>query len=318
MLEAAGLEEALLASADLRVEREQNMRLWQCVQTQLGDEGMGLKLAQGVSTAALGMVGFAAQACATLGEAMRLLVELYPLITEQGGVTLQEVGPTTVSLRSLTLPGSERWPPSMAEAIIATQVRLGQQWLAEPYALVAVHFQHPKPADTRLHEKLFPCPVYFGQPHNELVVRRDFLEVPLMRPEPALREYLTSMARMKLVGRAPSSSVVEDVRQVLDEVLKDSVAGVNIEQVARRLFTSGRSLQRHLQRQGYTFQELVDQVRYRQALELLRRPGVTVSQVSDTLGFSEPRAFRRALRRWMQQANGPRGPVLLPEGAAGG
>jgi AraC-like DNA-binding protein len=48
-------------------------------------------------------------------------------------------------------------------------------------------------------------------------------------------------------------------------------------------------------------QELVDQARHRWAMELLQRPGITMGQVSSELGFSDPRAFRRALKRWMQK-----------------
>jgi AraC-like DNA-binding protein len=299
LLEAAGLDESLLASPDFRVERRQDFRLWKSVEAGLQDEALGLRLSRSVTTCCMGLVGFAMRACSTLGEAFEVFVELYPLIRDWGRAEVREER-SQVSLHSIASMSHDRWSRSAAEAAIGCKVVLGEQWLGRRYPLRAVHFQHARPADLHLYEQLFPCPVYFDQPRNELVLDREALETPLLQPEPALREYLVSMARVRL-GALSKVSTVREVQDALEECLRQDHNAPKIEQVARRLCTSARSLQRNLQQQNLTFQQLVDQARHRRAMELLQSPGMTMNQVSEALGFSDARAFRRALKRWMQK-----------------
>jgi len=58
-----------------------------------------------------------------------------------------------------------------------------------------------------------------------------------------------------------------------------------------------RSLQRRLRDDGTSYRELVDTVRHLRAIDLMQR-GLPISDVAESLGFSEARAFRRAFRRW--------------------
>jgi AraC-like DNA-binding protein len=58
-----------------------------------------------------------------------------------------------------------------------------------------------------------------------------------------------------------------------------------------------RSLQRRLREGGTSYRELVDTIRHQRAIDLMRR-GLSIGVVAEHLGFSEPRAFRRAFRRW--------------------
>ena len=75
-----------------------------------------------------------------------------------------------------------------------------------------------------------------------------------------------------------------------------------IEQTASRLDTSVRSLQRRLHDLGYTYSEIVEEVRCGQACRLLRDANVTVSKAAALLGYRDPSSFSRAFVRWMHMA----------------
>jgi AraC-like DNA-binding protein len=47
---------------------------------------------------------------------------------------------------------------------------------------------------------------------------------------------------------------------------------------------------------------LLDGLRHRLALQLIREGGLSVKQASWRLGFSEPAAFSRAFKRWTGSA----------------
>jgi AraC-like DNA-binding protein len=72
----------------------------------------------------------------------------------------------------------------------------------------------------------------------------------------------------------------------------------SVDDVARELAVSARTLQRRLERAGTTFGEVCDTTRRAAALEHLRNPDVAIKEAAFLLGFSEPSTFYRAFRRW--------------------
>ena len=68
--------------------------------------------------------------------------------------------------------------------------------------------------------------------------------------------------------------------------------------VAERLGCSERGLQRRLQRSGVSFAALVEQARSQLAARLLADTALSMTDISERLGYSEQSAFSRAFRRW--------------------
>ena len=58
-----------------------------------------------------------------------------------------------------------------------------------------------------------------------------------------------------------------------------------------------RSLQRQLKSEGTHYAELLDEVRFRSAVEGLRA-GKNLEDLSERLGFADRRSFTRAFKRW--------------------
>jgi len=72
----------------------------------------------------------------------------------------------------------------------------------------------------------------------------------------------------------------------------------DLESVASCLFMSGRTLKRKLEQRGTSFQQLLDEVRYRHARRLLENPELDIQQIAAALGYQDPPSFTRAFRRW--------------------
>ena len=95
---------------------------------------------------------------------------------------------------------------------------------------------------------------------------------------------------------APSALRSEIERRI--EPLLASGDGVRIEQMARELGLGRQTLYRRLKAEGTTFEALLDGVRRRVALRLIRNEGLSVKEAAYRLGFSDPAAFSRAFKRW--------------------
>lgn len=61
---------------------------------------------------------------------------------------------------------------------------------------------------------------------------------------------------------------------------------------------SRRSLQRHLEQAGTSYQELLDDVRRQSARRLLKNTDLDAGEIAFLLGFQEVNSFTRAFRAW--------------------
>jgi AraC-like DNA-binding protein len=68
--------------------------------------------------------------------------------------------------------------------------------------------------------------------------------------------------------------------------------------IARALNLSVRSLQRRLGDEHTTFKQLLDDTRRELALQYIRDPSVTITEMTYLLGYAEPANFSRAFKRW--------------------
>ena len=73
---------------------------------------------------------------------------------------------------------------------------------------------------------------------------------------------------------------------------------IRIERVARALGCSRQTLYRRLKAEGQTFAQVLDELRRRRALQLVRDAALPVKEIAWRLGFSDPAAFSRAFKRW--------------------
>jgi AraC-like DNA-binding protein len=84
------------------------------------------------------------------------------------------------------------------------------------------------------------------------------------------------------------------VRAALPDLMR--AQRCSVDDVARALAMSRRSLERALADEGTSASALLDEQRKELALAWL--PELSVNEVADRLGYSDVRAFARAFKRW--------------------
>jgi AraC-like DNA-binding protein len=109
-----------------------------------------------------------------------------------------------------------------------------------------------------------------------------------------------SRARAAAPPAARETGFRREVERHLEPLLP--AGAVRMEQVARAMGCSRQTLYRRLKAEGITFEALLDDLRRRLALRLVREPGLSVKAIAYRLGFSEPAAFSRAFKRWTGRA----------------
>ena len=124
---------------------------------------------------------------------------------------------------------------------------------------------------------------------------------PLRRPN-SFVAFLGDVANaFERRARPPKQSFRAEVERRLEPLLPSGDVG--IDRVAGELGCSRQTLYRRLKAENVTFEQVLDQLRHRLALELLSQ-GHSIKQVSYRLGFSDPAAFSRAFKRWTGSSPG--------------
>jgi AraC-like DNA-binding protein len=156
-------------------------------------------------------------------------------------------------------------------------------------------FAH-EPEDAVEYAEALGCPVRVRSSWNGWALSRAAMAFPLKRRDPALHRWLERQAA-DILSRLPADGDVRDeVRSVLSSQLM--VGDLRIDEAARRLATTPRTLQRRLARAGTSFEALCDDARKQAARSYVTDTTLTIAEVAYLLGYSETTAFHRAFRRW--------------------
>jgi AraC-like DNA-binding protein len=92
------------------------------------------------------------------------------------------------------------------------------------------------------------------------------------------------------------------VSELVAEVVADLLGsdGPELPRVAQLLQMHPRTLQRILSTEGNTFNDIVDEVRQGQTLNLITKTDLSFSQIATRVGLREQSSLTRAVHRWFQ------------------
>ncbi len=169
---------------------------------------------------------------------------------------------------------------------------------ARHYEPAAIWLQHQPVSPPARYEAAFGVLPRFNMPENGLAISDSQLDaVDSMRNE---RLFEIGKVYLEREFPLPSEDIADQVRILCERAL---LAGECTQvSVAGTLGLHERTLQRRLQGRGVTFEQIKDEARQELAARYLARPDMSVSQVSDLLGYAESSAFSRSCQRWFGAA----------------
>lgn len=292
--EEAGLDDEWLADPDGRVPVEHHLKMWEI----LSRRGDGLQIGARIGIPALGVIGYAMQHEATVGEALawqqRVGAVLYPGLVPQLERRCDAAGDYVVFVRAMVPAFARLREPVYAQAAAIVVMMRAIAGAAARLSFVALPVS--RPADPRAVEEHFACPVAWDAPLLQLGFPAAVLAVPLPRSDPRLFGYLARRAEDMLARLPDGASWADRVRREIAGALAEGEP--RLAAVARRLAVSERTLHRRLLDEQTNFAGLVDEARHARALQLLADRSLSASEVAFLLGYAEPAAFFRAFKRW--------------------
>ncbi|MBD2529055.1 AraC family transcriptional regulator [Nostoc flagelliforme FACHB-838] len=296
---AAGIELALIEMPDQQITGAPLRALWREVVKLTGDENFGLHLGEAFNAAAIGIVGYVLLNCNTFDQVLEKLSR-YTRLFSQGvyinftvfeGQVLCDC--EIVDYLKNYLLEEPRHPieSTFAALMTVTKMLTGKQLYPQ-----TVWFQHPRPNDISEHERIFRSSIRFFAPTNRMILDANCLHWPVLSANPSLLSIFEQYAKAMLHELSQENTYSNLVVQTISQQLKGEVPTLKI--IAHNLAISVRNLQRELQTEGTSYQQLLDATRKELALRHLKKTDASIHDVAFLLGFSEPSAFHRAFKRW--------------------
>jgi AraC-like DNA-binding protein len=268
----------------------------------MDDGAFGLHLAEQVDPRDAGILFYVASGAKDVNEALTLFARYLRIVNEAVRLKLVRLPEgVAVEVEFVGLPRhSLRHNAEFGIAVILKALREMTNLRIRP---TRAAFVHPRNSDLREFERFYGCPVEFGRAANEgvssdlLEFSNDTLVSPLVTADTKLLDALRPFCDMAAKERdTPAGTLRAAVETELEKLLPQGKAKART--VAKALALSVRTLSRRLADEGTTYGEVVDQLRRTLALQYLKEPGMSLSQIAWLLGYEGSTSFNHAFRRW--------------------
>jgi AraC-like DNA-binding protein len=293
LLQESGIPPILLDEAGARVTNEQFATLYQRLARELDDELPGMF----ARPARAGTFKFL---CLSVLEARSVRTALYRF-TRFFHLFLDEIGFEMSRQGELTRIALVPRQPAAAANTFAQEILLRLvhgviSWLAgRKMPLARVDLAFPRPAHAADYGALYPGPAFFDQPVTALHFDNAQLDAPIRQDQKSLAEFMLRAPGDWLFNAFPERLVSHGVREYLHAHL---AAPTGIEDAARALHVSVRTLSRRLRDEETSFQAIKDELRRDVAIERLTKTDTPIAVIGAELGFDSPATFHRAFKAW--------------------
>ncbi|MGU7769178.1 AraC family transcriptional regulator ligand-binding domain-containing protein [Burkholderia sp. MR1-5-21] len=295
ILRRAQLPPDRFVRTDAGLSTREYLGLWQALEDAAGDPSLPplpLRVLDKLSVETFDPPIFAALCSPNLDVAVRRISQFKPLI----GPMRLRVTPAAETL-TLALDFLEREVPAPGTLIamelgffvqlarIATRVRVAASDVTLPGEL----------ARHEGYARFFGVAPRYGDSPSVSFALPDARR-PFVTQNDAMWKVFEPDLRQRLAALSADTGISERVRAALLELIPSGLA--TVDDVARKLAISKRTLQRRLEAEDASFKDVLADVRERLAWHYIDRSDLPYSQIAFLLGYQDPNSFFRAFNAW--------------------
>ncbi|PRA73070.1 MULTISPECIES: helix-turn-helix transcriptional regulator [Pseudomonas] len=287
-----GVSITTLRQPQLRLPAFLGRRFWEVARELSGDPAIGLAAARQNDPGQMLGLAYLMQMMPTRLASLQMLVRYWPLLA--GHLALQCMERDGLLCVAL-VPNQELFPAiEEVDCWGALQVQHLKGLPGTRNAVCELRLRRSVPIDPSPWLRLPVGKIQFCAERDEVALDIEALQELRPTGSPAVCAALEDALERYAVDTL-KPSILESVA---DMVLGSLAAGPDFEQTARHLHVASRTLHRALQREGWSFNAIVDTQRRYLAGDLIQAGELAVSEVAGRLGYREVSNFIRAFRRW--------------------
>ena len=293
VLQHAGLPPGLFDQEKILVSTEELFALYRGIAGASGDPAIGLRLGSEDRVERYDPITLAALSARSLRDALGRLAR-YKQLTCPEAIDLDERG-DEARVKFRWLLAEETEPPVLIDLCFAAVVRIAHRGTGALVNPKRLEFRGAT-RNRKMYEEHFRCPARFDGRRNTIVFPKADLDRPFVTHNADLLAAVAPQLEAELAQALASKAIAEQVKAVLKRLLAGRRPG--IEDVAKELRLSSRTLQRRLTEAGATFQRLTQEARRELARHYLKHSSLELNQTAYLLGYDDAHSFFRAFHDW--------------------
>jgi AraC-like DNA-binding protein len=296
LLKRVGLTPEAIADPEERLSVRSQVALLDEAASALKDDCLGFTLARDHDPREIGLLYYVMASSQTLGDGLKRVARYSRITNEALVVGYREGNRLVVSLSYSGVPRhSDRHQMEfcMFGLLRICRMLTGQKIVPQYFSIA-----HHRAGGTSEMARFVGTKVGFGADRDEFALNLDARELPLIHADTYLNDLLLKYCEAALANRKDNnlSQLRTRVENAISSVLPHG--RVRVEDIARSLGMSKRTLARRLSDEGLNFTEILQQLRRDLAVLYLDDRKLHVSKIAWLLGFHEVSAFTHAFKRW--------------------
>ncbi|HTF42607.1 MAG TPA: AraC family transcriptional regulator [Terriglobales bacterium] len=289
----AGLPPGLFDEPRILVTTEELFAFWGGIGLVSSDPAIGLELGTEAKPEHFDPIGLAALATGSFGDAMRQIARYKQLTCPEE--VLHEIDDDEWSIQFRWLLADDVEPEILTDVCFAYVLSVARHGTGTRMSPLRLELVRPRSYGKTL-ERHFGCPILFGAARNAIVFRASDADRPFVTRNAELLAMLAPQLDEELKQHKGQETFPERVRATIQRKLAGRRP--KMQDIARELHISSRTLQRHLQDAGYSFQQVLEEARHQLARHYLNNSLLELNETAYLLGYEDSNSFVRAFRTW--------------------
>lgn len=297
VLELAGISNLDLRGNDAKINGLQFEKVLQLSEERYHDRyPLSLFIGKRFNIATHGILGLAILASASIGEAIVLGNQYVHLVMPAVVIdTHLENNQMIINLKpSVAL----RWGEEILLEVSMCVIKSFLEQCQIEIPIEEVSFSHQCSGELEHYQTYFSCPVVFGNGKNQMTVNFDDADFqrPMKQSDVHTANLLIEQLKRQDESQLKSKPWFAKTEAYCQKNLA-RIAAVSKQEVADDLHITTRTLTRKLQKEGESFQGIVDGLIQQSASHFLMHTDLGTQQIADRLGFSSQKVFSRTFKR---------------------
>jgi AraC-like DNA-binding protein len=292
ILRQAHLPPTLFQQERVFVTTAQWFALWAALETWIDDPAFGFKIAHQLEGTPYDPLTITALSAPSFYAGLHKVARYKRLFSSEDMRLTRQGHLWTVEL--VWLATEQPAPSLLIDLAFAHVVELGQRGTGQMLYPERITFQR-NALHRAMYEAYFHCPIDFGAERDVLLFNDEAMMQPFSTANPDLLALLEPQLETERREQFTHQSSIDQI----ECLIRTRIAGQppTVQEVARELHMSPRTLQRRLADEGVHFQHLLRTVRHELAKEYLRS-SLELNEIAFLLGYQEANSFHRAFHDW--------------------
>ncbi|HBN9788259.1 TPA: AraC family transcriptional regulator ligand-binding domain-containing protein [Pseudomonas aeruginosa] len=242
-----------------------------------------------------GILGITAYTAPTLRRAWETLYRLSHLAMNCGSAKFLDES-TTVTIRWFPYSRTIVAERFFVDAVVSGWVHRSSQLAGRRIRPLSVSLTYPRGKQSDLFLDTYTGDVKFDQPYNSMTLKREDMDSPVIHANPSVHALLFEQAARELNRLRANFPLAERLTELLKHQLEKGET--SMQQSARQLHMSERTLQRKLSNEDTSYNEILSNVRHELALQYLQDERMGIQEIALQLGYNQVCSFSTAFKAW--------------------